>query len=79
MKLSLEDVAESDSLLEIGRQAVEAALIEFRDGRISAPLRANGLVVREADGKPSDVIRMGPEHALRIGLKAIAKHLREAP
>ena len=56
---------------ETARQAVEKVLIEWRDTRISQPARGNGLVIREKDGTPSDVIRMGMETAMRIAVKAI--------
>ncbi len=68
-------VAEDKKLLEIGRKAVEDALIDFRESRISQMLRGNGLVIREKDGTDSSMIRLGPEDGLRIGLKAIAAHL----
>lgn len=68
-------LAENDALLEVGRQAVEAVLLEWRDRRISTPFRGNGLVCREKDGKESSIIRMGPEDGLRIGLKAIAAEI----
>jgi Lar family restriction alleviation protein len=61
----------SDEALEIGRKAIEDTLIEWRDERLSEPMRGNGLVIREKDGTKSDVIRFGPETALRIGLKAM--------
>lgn len=77
MAVTLEEISESNELLEIGRQAVEAALIEWRDNRLSEFMRRNGLVIREKDGTESSVIRFGPETAIRIGLKAIAKHLEE--
>jgi hypothetical protein len=73
--VTLKEIAEDEELLEIGRKAVEATLITWRDSRISMLGRNNGLVVRERDGRPSEVIRMGPEDALRIGLRAIAAHL----
>lgn len=68
-------VASNDQLLEVGRKAIEDALIEWRDSRMSEPFRGNGLVVREKDGQSSDIIRFGPETALRIGLRAIADSL----
>ncbi len=71
----LTKIAEDEELLEIGRKAIEDTLIEWRDQRLSQPMRCNGLVVRESDGKESPIIRFGPETALRIGLRAIAKHL----
>ena len=68
----LNEVADNDELLEVGRKAIEDELIEWRDNRLSMFNRGNGLVVREKDGKDSSVIRFGPETALKIGLKAIA-------
>lgn len=41
-------------------------------------LQKRGLVIREKDGSASNIIRFGPETALRIGLKAIEKHLATA-
>lgn len=73
----LSEIADDEALLEIGRKAVEDALIEFRDSRMGEFCRGNGLVIRERDGKPSTIIRFGPETALRIGLKAIAAHLSD--
>jgi hypothetical protein len=76
--MKLTEIIENDELLEIGRKAIEDVLVDLRDSRI-AVLRNNGLVIKERDGKESDIIRMGPEHALRIGLKAIAQHLEKLP
>lgn len=61
----------TDAELEVGRKAIEDALIEYRDSRISEPFRGNGLVIREKDGTESSVIRFGPETALRIGIRAM--------
>lgn len=72
--MDLLKLAEDQELLEVGRKAVEETLIDFRDSRISQP-RGNGLVIREKDGTESSLIRLGPEDALRIALKAIHKHL----
>lgn len=70
-------LAENEDLLEVGRKAIEDMLRKDRDGRICMPFRGNGLVIKEKDGSPSDIIRMGPETALYVGLKAIAKNLDE--
>lgn len=72
----IEELANNEHLLEIGRKKIEATLIEWRDDRLSEPMRGNGLVVREKDGTPSDIIRFGPEMGLKIGLRAIASYLR---
>ena len=74
----LRQIAADDELIEIGRKAIEDNLIEWRDARMSAIGRGNGLVVNEVDGQPSKVIRFGPEVALRIGLKAIATRLEQS-
>lgn len=60
--------------IEIARKAIEDELIDFRDRRLSTPFRGNGLVVRETDGSPSDIIRFGPEDAIRIGIAAVNRH-----
>jgi len=73
----LEKISDDDNLLEIGRKAIEDELVDFRDNRISMLGRGNGLVIREKDGKESSMIRFGPEDALRIGLKAIAKSIAD--
>jgi hypothetical protein len=71
----------SDEALEIGRRAVEDALVEMRDSRISELGRGNGLVIREKDGTASSIIRFGPETALHIGIKAMlsAAPAQDAP
>ena len=75
-KAGMKEVIEaSDELLEAGRKAIEDALVEWRDGRLSEFTRGNGLVIREKVGSDSNVIRFGPETALRIGMKAIGQAL----
>lgn len=71
---ALREVSDDRELLEVARMAIEDTLIGLRDGGIGM-VRNNGLVVKWADGSPSDIIRLGPEGALRIGLDAIARHL----
>jgi hypothetical protein len=74
--MKLEEIIQNRILLEIGRKAIEDELIELRDCRM-ATIRNNGLVIAERNGERSNVIRLGPEDALRIGLRAIAEHLKE--
>lgn len=66
-------ISDNSDLLELGRLAIEKQLIEWRDERLSSLMRNNGLVIKERDGTDSTVIRFGPELALSIGLKAIAR------
>jgi len=75
--LTIEEIIENDEFLEVGRKAIENRLIELRDSRICLFTRNNGLVIREYDGSNSNVIRMGSEGALRVGLKAILEHVKE--
>ena len=62
-------------LWEVARAAIEDQLIEWRDDRLSMPLRNNGFVVKEKDGTASSIIRFGPEDGVRIALLALADHL----
>lgn len=73
----LKKLVENKEMMEIARLAIEKELLEYRDLRISQPMRGNGLVIKEKDGAPSDVIRLGPEQALKIGLNAIIKYIEE--
>ncbi len=77
MGVDLKDIYTNDVLLEVGRKAIEDVLVEWRDGCMSQ-IRGNGLVIRSRTGESSSVIRLGPEDALRIGLKAIDQHLQKA-
>lgn len=74
---TIQKLANDDELLEVGRKAVEDVLVEWRNSRISMCLRGNGLVIRERNGGASSIIRMGPEQAMKIGLKAIAEHIKK--
>ena len=65
-------------LMQAAHRAVEEVLIDFRDRRISAPFHGNGLVVREYDGKDSDIIRLGTRDGIKVALQAIARHLDAA-
>jgi hypothetical protein len=75
----LRAIAANPQLLEVGRQAVEAALLQYRDMRLSEFNRNNGLVCKEKDGADSHIIRFGPEEGIRLGLQAIAAHLEAHP
>jgi hypothetical protein len=61
----------TNECLETARKAVEDELIRLRDSRISKLLRNNGLVIKESNGNPSEIIRLSIEDCIRIGLKAI--------
>lgn len=72
----IREVVLSKEMLEIGRKAIEDVLIDWRDNRLSEFNRGNGLVIREKDGSDSDIIRFGPETALKIGCQAILKAIK---
>jgi hypothetical protein len=64
-----------EDALAVAHKAVEDALVEFRDRRISVLNRGNGFVVRERDGQPSDIMRLGTRDGLRIGIAAYLEAL----
>jgi hypothetical protein len=63
----------TDADIRAAWQRLEDALIEFRDMRVSVPPGAcgHGLVVREADGRDSSVIRLRTTEAIRLAVKAM--------
>jgi hypothetical protein len=63
-----------EDALTAAHLAVEDALVDFRDARISVLGPANGLVIRERDGSLSGVMRIGTRDALRIGIRAYLAH-----
>ena len=69
--MDIQTILDRPDLQEIARLAVEDTLVELRDDRISMLFRNNGLTIKEYDGSPSNIIRLGFEQALVIGLKAI--------
>lgn len=56
--------------LAIARRTVEDVLVGFRDSRSSTLSAGNGLVIREADGTDSSVIRLSTYDAMKIGIAA---------
>lgn len=74
---TLSYVASNPVLLEVGRKAVEDTLVDLRDERLSLLFRNNGLIIKERDGSKSDIIRMGPEDAIRVGMLAIVEHIKK--
>ena len=71
----LQKIADDSKLMKAACLAIDVALCECRDRRISRPFRGSGLVVKDANGEDNGVVRMGPAEAMRIGLLAIAKEL----
>jgi len=63
--------------LTMAHLAVEDELVELRDARISIMGPANGLVIRERDGRESSAMRIGTRHALEIGIAAYLAHLEK--
>jgi hypothetical protein len=51
--------------------AVEDVLVDLRDERIGVINRANGFVIKERDGSPSGIMRLGTRDGLRIALAAL--------
>lgn len=67
------DLIPPDDVIEAAKLAIEDVLIEWRDSRLSILRWANGLVIREADGTPSSVVRMTTHEAVRLAAPAIAR------
>lgn len=65
-------------MLQVARQAIQDVLIDFRDRRISVLGLGSGMVIKEKDGTPSDLIRLTSIEVIRIGLKAMAEKLGES-
>lgn len=59
-----------EDALTLAHVAVEDELIEMRNAGISIIGPANGFVVREYDGTPSNIMRLGTRDGLRIAIKA---------
>jgi hypothetical protein len=66
-----------EEALAVAHKAIEDALVDFRDRRISVLDRGNGFVIRERDGRRSDIMRLGTREGLRIGLKAYLRAVQE--
>lgn len=64
-------------LLTAAHVKIEDFLIEMRDLRIGFLGPANGLVVREFDKTPSDIIRLGTRDGIKMALEAIAVALEQ--
>lgn len=61
--------------IEAARKYIETYLIEARDGRMSMLACGNGFVVREQDGRASNLIRLDTAGGIQMALRAIAEHL----
>jgi hypothetical protein len=70
------EVVLDEGALTVAHVAVEDVLVELRDARIGVLGPANGFVVREWDGTPSGVMRLGTRAGLRIAIEA---YLQAAP
>ena len=71
----LKSVAEHPELLDDLRLEIENELVKRRGARVST-MYNNGLVIKEVDGSPSDVIRMGHAEALCIALHKLANMVK---
>jgi hypothetical protein len=71
----LRRIANDAELLTAAHLAVEDALVEFRDSRLSVIGPANGFVIKERDGTPSPIMRLGTRGGIRIALLGIADAL----
>lgn len=75
---SVRALSRDPKMLQAAHIKLEDQLIDMRDSQMSVFPAANGMVVREKDGSPSDVIRIPTAMAVQIALEAIADKL-ESP
>lgn len=66
----MNDVELDQDALTAAHVAIEDVLIEMRNARMFVIHPANGFVVKERDGTPSDVMRLGTRMGLSIAIKA---------
>jgi hypothetical protein len=75
---ALQAVLDDPALIEAGRLEVEDTLVEFRDSAMWEGFHNNGLTIKNRDGSPSEIIRMGPAMGIGIALRGIIKKLEVA-
>jgi hypothetical protein len=75
----LRQIADDPDLMQAVHLAVEDHLIELRDSGMmiggAMGLPANGFAVRNKDGSPSEIIRLGTRPGIQYALRALADHL----
>lgn len=70
------ELADDPELMAAVHLKIENMLIDMRDSGTFTG-NANGLAVREADGSPSDIIRIGTRWAVQIAVRTIADELAD--
>jgi hypothetical protein len=68
-------LAKNPELVEAVRKMMENELIDMRDRGMAFGLHANGLTVKNPDGSPSSVIRMGTGLSIVMILENVAAQL----
>lgn len=75
----LRQIADNPELMAAAHLAIEDYLVMLRDsGMLIGGLNSmprNGFVIREKDGSPSEIIRMGTKSGIEMALMAIADHI----
>lgn len=74
----LRNIADNPELMEAAHLAIEDHLVKMRDAGMFTGPHGNGFVVREEDGSPSEVIRMGTRPGIVMALNAIADRIDAA-
>jgi hypothetical protein len=67
----------NEDALTAAHLAVEDVLVNFRNNRISVLGPANGFVIREYDGEPSNIMRLGTRDGLRIAINAYLEETQQ--
>jgi hypothetical protein len=66
-----------ENALTAAHLAVEEILIDLRDSRIGIHGPGNGFIVKERDGSPSSIMRLGTRDGLRVAINAYLEALFE--
>jgi hypothetical protein len=77
--LTPDSPAIDETALTAAHLAIEDALVDLRDARVSVIGPANGFVIKERDGQLSDVMRLGTREGLRIAIKAYLDDINQRP
>lgn len=71
-------MAKDDKLITAGSKAIADVLVGLRDNHVSIILARSGLVVQDADGGVSPVIRLTIREAVAIALRGMADQVEAA-
>jgi len=72
------DIVLDEGALHIAQRAVEDTLTQFREEEVGVRGPTSGFVIRDENGRPSAVMRMGTRDGLAIGIQAYLKAAQQS-